>query len=483
MGDVRLREDQIADLAFLMTNERAGLLNDPGTGKTPTVCVLQWWLWIEHGMGTVWIMPKSLLGKNCQELLRFTPFQPDDVVIVDGDQKKVGKALKSGAKIFLMGFDRFALCWRDLPDHVQSVIVDEWHKGFKSHTSRRTKALFQFARRRMKRFVFMTGTLISGELSSTYPAVKLLDPRYYPNFNAFLNYHALLDDFGKPIVWRNHQRLAEILRRHCVRRTFKDIFGDQEVVYIPEVCYMSEAHREQFEKFREEAFLELEKFIIDGTVPGVGFIRGRQIQEIPNEFPDLRDVDEKGDLLPNHRTVDMIPGELAAKEERFLVHLEDHLRTGEPFVVFSALRRQQRRLYKHVLDAGIPAALMDSGTSSMERTEIDERFRRGEIQALVCSPQIADVGFNWQYWGPDQKEVCHTLLVTIDFLDTSVTQLVRRFIRGHRQAPLRVTVFEYEDSLDQRIFDILYRKSIEAHKVDPTREIVRLGVRFTETEQ
>ena len=59
-----LRPDQIEDLSHLIANPKHMMLHEPSCGKTPTICVMQWYLWSELGVATVWIMPKTLLGKN-----------------------------------------------------------------------------------------------------------------------------------------------------------------------------------------------------------------------------------------------------------------------------------------------------------------------------------------------------------------------------------------------------------------------------------
>jgi hypothetical protein len=80
-----LRPDQLEDLAFAMANPKSGNLNDPGTGKTPTACVLFYYWWARKGWRTIWAMPKSLMEKNKAELLRFTDFTEDDIVIMESD--------------------------------------------------------------------------------------------------------------------------------------------------------------------------------------------------------------------------------------------------------------------------------------------------------------------------------------------------------------------------------------------------------------
>src|SRR3546814_14837987 len=59
--------------------------SDPGTGKTPTVCVLAYYHWAKHGRKTIWAMPKSLMEKNKDEFGLFTPFEPDDIAILESD--------------------------------------------------------------------------------------------------------------------------------------------------------------------------------------------------------------------------------------------------------------------------------------------------------------------------------------------------------------------------------------------------------------
>lgn len=83
--NVSLRPEQIERLAQYIANPRFLDLSDPGTGKTPPVCTYLYYQWKEHGHVSVWSQPKSLLGKNRREVLRWTPFTPDEVVILRRD--------------------------------------------------------------------------------------------------------------------------------------------------------------------------------------------------------------------------------------------------------------------------------------------------------------------------------------------------------------------------------------------------------------
>src|SRR6478736_2321161 len=90
--NVKPRPYQIQDLAFHIAHPKSMNLSDPGTGKTPTACWLAWYHWSKFQRKTWWTMPKSLMKKNKEELLRFTDFTEDDIVILDSDHRKMKKS-------------------------------------------------------------------------------------------------------------------------------------------------------------------------------------------------------------------------------------------------------------------------------------------------------------------------------------------------------------------------------------------------------
>jgi SNF2 family DNA or RNA helicase len=462
--------DQVADLAYYIANPKCLNLSEPGTGKTPSVVVMQWYLWDKLGVGTAWVMPKGLLHKNKRELHRFTHFEDKDVVILDGTPKQIEKKLSGEGKVFLMTFRRWTLSWKTLPKFVKACHIDEFHKGFKTPDSQACQSLFSaFKVGGYEHFLPMTGTLISGRLDSAYSAIHVVNPGYYMSYKSFVAFHAIKDINDKVIGWRNHKKLSEIFGRHGIRRLFKDIHGEQEVVYQTEIATMTGKHREMYDEFHENAVLELDKFFLDGTQPGVSFIRARQLMEHPNHFPDLTTPGE---------FVDILKGDLPNKLEMLDLHLEDHVNTGKPLIIFSALVPQQMQV-KEMLEArGMRYGFINGQAAYIDgikttRFEVDLAFQEGHIQVVIVSPQCADVGFNWQFCGT--QEVDHEIFLTTDYLDTTFIQAVQRAIRGPRKTPLRVTVMEYADSIDQHILSIAYRKSLDANKVDPTRKVIQLS--------
>lgn len=86
-----LREKQVEQLAFYIAQKKCLDLSDPGTGKTPPCCVLSYFVHARENGSTLWTMPKSLRKKNRKEMLRFTEFEPHQVVVLNTDRANLTK--------------------------------------------------------------------------------------------------------------------------------------------------------------------------------------------------------------------------------------------------------------------------------------------------------------------------------------------------------------------------------------------------------
>jgi hypothetical protein len=450
---VQLRDYQVADLAFYMATPRCGNFSDPGTGKTPSVCVYMGWLWEEMGIRSIWAMPKSLLKKNRKELLLFSDLGEEDVVIVNGDKKRREKLMKTDAKVFIMGFDCFARNWEQLvalhPD-IDCLVGDEWHLGFKSNGSQRTQSFYRFMKRTTY-LIAMTGTIIDGRLDTAYPLIHICDPGAYRNGHpGFLMAHAVENSYGQIVAWRNPERVGKIFGRIAIRHSFEEVYGPEAKIIVHELAEMEPAQREAYTELEQTALLELEQSFVDGTLPGVNLIRCRQLMEHPQTFgPPLDTIKRTG------------------KEELLEIHLEDHKRTGKPLVIFCALTPQNDRIAAQCRAHGFRVAQINGQVADAKRGRIDEDFQEGKIDIVVASAATAGVGFNWPH-------VDHIIFASLDYMDSSFVQAYRRAIRGKRETPLLITVMEYENSVDQKIFQIVEKKSALANAVDETKERIRL---------
>jgi hypothetical protein len=581
--NVSLRPEQIERLAQYIANPRFLDLSDPGTGKTPPVCTYIWYVWKEHQQFSLWTQPKSLLGKNRRELLRWTEFKPDEVVILrrnwepitgptnlptmervkevqyadeviirqpgDTNTRKgdtlpyelivelndvvkaaggkpakydfnwvyevtapgdtdlavgmpiagnmlsdLNKELKAakkkqvkgrrtyrkaqltervidaiaaarvqGAKAILCSFHFHRENWERLLEvfpELGLLAIDELHMGYGGIDSQNTAALYGTTRH-CQRFIGMTGTLLNGKLDSVFPAIYVIEPLYYPRGYAdFRAQHvAFEDDYGRVIRWKNEAKVGQILLNHGVRRTFEEVYGKEDVVFLPADVDMNPLMREAYDEFHEAAMLELhDGRFLDGTLPGVATIRARQIIAHPETFG-------------------LCKGEMTGKDEWLEIQVIDAIERGENLLIFSVHIPEQLRIVELLKKMGRRVGLMNSTVSGSKRDAIDLAFqgldKNGNrvprsIDDVVGSPQTMAVGWNWEH-------VDHVIPVSYDYQDVNWLQSYRRASRGTRTKTLRVTFPRYFDSVDFRVLDIIYEKSVLANKVDPTRPILQLA--------
>jgi len=464
--DKILRTDQIADLAYHIANKRSMNLNDPGTGKTGTVVVNQFRRQ-QEGIKTLWIQPKSLMRKNVEEIMAFTGLPRSAIGVMDGTPAQIQKEILKGPAIYLCGPDFLKKVTGLVAEWgISAVDVDEFHMCFGGPNSARTNAFYEI-QPLIRESIYMTGTLINGRLDTSFAAIDTIDRGFYPlGYDQFLYEHAITDVRGKILGWDNHDRIREILGRHAIRRTFESIFGKQKVVFDTDWVEMAPAQRNMFDKFKAEAFLELDLFMLDGSLPGPATLRARQIMEHPNVFPDLTDPKGK-------RRINIMPGEAPGKEQSLEIHFDEHYRRKTPLILFAFFKDQQERIVELATRCGLRARYMNGDTPMNERSEIDEAYKRGDLDLNVLSPAIGATGWNWQFSG--DRETCHVINTSLSYMDSDFSQGFKRAIRGKRTSPLRVTTQAYYDSLDRRQMDILIHKSMDAHKVDPSRDIIQFN--------
>lgn len=440
-----LRDYQNSNFSEFVKNTRMADLSEAGTGKTPPACLYLYWLWAAKNIRSIFCMPKSLLVKNYEELFLWSNFTKDDIVIVRGTPKQREKQINSDAKVFLCGFDCFATNWPIFvnrhPD-IQALVGDEWHLGFSTHGeydwkgrvqgTGRTAKMYDFMRQQDARLLAMTGTLIKGRLCSSYPLIALIEPRYYGTYNQFLTWHAELDEYGKPFMWKNHDRLAKILKKHTVARTFEQAYGTENKQIFIELCTMSESQRRVYDDMEEMALVELEEDFLEAGTPAVAAMRCIQFMQCP----ELYNIEEGED----------------GKTAHIEVHIRNAIESGEPMVIFETTKAAQKRYYELALKLGGRAGLLNGDTSDTKRPLLDSQMRGGQLDVMVAAPIVAGVGFNW-------GNVNTMVFSIIDYGDDTFIQNYRRAIRGKRAEPLKIYVLQYRKSLDQRIASIVNQKS------------------------
>ena len=470
MEPLPLRPYQIQDLAHYMKHWRFMNLSCPAVGKTPSVCVRLYQLHSEFGVKSIWTMPSSLMAKNKDELHRFTHLTDKQVVILGGKTKVKREALikSSSAVVFIHTFKGLANDLEHLLFYQPTlgfVAVDEWHLGYKTVDSERTQALIKFCERRNAGLLVMTGTLVDGLLSSIYPAIHLIEPRYYAGSQGFEQEHAVYDFDNKIVGWTKLWKVQEILKKHSIRRTFESVYGVESKQIFLEYVELDGQLKELYKELETTALIELEDAVAGhGLNTSAKLLRCRQLLSHPHYYP-VHGIDEGG----KQEYRDLMKGQLTQKEQALLIHVENFKQRNEPFIVYGIYVPELKRLHKLITGVGVKAELIHGGISSDERNRIDNAFKNGECDCIIGSPATAAVGFNWQFSG--DREVSNMIFMSLDYLDSTFMQAYRRAIRGERKGNLLIRVLACKDTMDWRVFQIVLEKSMLANRVDPTRQV------------
>lgn len=352
----------------------------------------------------------------------------------------------SEAKVFMVTFAFVREHWEHMlrthPD-IDLFLVDEAHLGYKRPDSQATHSMW-FINQHVENFYPMTGSLPDGQLDSLYPILHAIEPRYYGSHQGFLDKHAVfIDERGRVHGWKETEDLKAILQRHSTCRTFTECYGEEPVVFFHELVEVTDKVRAEYDRFHDEAMLELEDgAVLDGTLPGVNIIRARQI-------------------LAHPETMGLAKDEVTGKDERLKIFANE----GQKMVVFAALKPEQRRCVSVLENEGLRVGLINSDVPKKDRDKIDLAFRQGHLDVVVASGPTAGVGYDWEH-------ADHVVFVSVDYQDVNFLQAYRRASRGTRTTPLRVTSLEYEDTIDRRLYQICSEKSALANQVDETRTVL-----------
>lgn len=460
-----LTDIQIGDLSRYIAEKRIANLSDPGTRKTAPTNVYMWYLWNELKVKSLFIMPSGLFEQNRDSFFTFTPFKPEDIVVIEGSPAKRKELMKKDGKVFIAGFNFFnplrtkqGLQPSDflflLNEHpgLKCNVVDEIHMGYANADNQRTNYWLGAVERYFQFVVMMTGTAVDGKLGTAYPIIRAIEPRYYADYKDFLRWHAQYDYFGSIVGWFNHGKIKEIFSRHAIRHSFEEVHGAESVVVYRQVTQMFHEHYLLYKELHNKSMIELEDKYLEITSGGQEALRARQILQCPES---LGYAPEKIQNLK------------LQKDELLRVHIANSIQANKPMVIFSPFIAEHKRIANILREYLKPEewGVINGEESMKRRNEVDANFKAGKIRIVVASPATCAVGYNWNH-------VDMMVFTTLDYKDSSFVQGYRRAIRGARKHPLLVYLLEYANSIDQRIYEIVENKMRLAKDIQDDKNVM-----------
>lgn len=493
---LQLRPKQITSFGKAIANKRFIDLSHAGTGKTAPACCLTGFAIqgtpthpgeVETSTsipfrltefpksakktigGTltgraIWIQPSSLMEKNRKELLMWNSFlTQDQVKVVKGtaiQKKKI--CLDPSVAIWVMTAEGFAkhYAWMlaEFPDIVQ-IVCDEPHLYYRGFNSKRTQFFANTVPKHV-RIHFLTATPTPrGKLTSAYIYCHMIQKDYYGCYDWFVNTHALLDDYGNPSVWINHDTLWKFLENYSICWTAKDMYGEVDEFIVRDVVPMHPQVEEKYRNFESQGIADIEGAVISATSGGVDSLRVRQMLAHPHKISLPIEWDHRGEVL-RKQEYSLFEG-ITPKLERIVEYAEE----GQPIIIFGSFTAEIEAIADTLRKKDFKVGVIHGQVSQSGRNTVDEKFRAGELDAVVCSAATAGIGLNW---GHVDTVIFHSL----NYGDDEFLQAVARAKRGIRTNPLRIVLLEYEDSIDQLIMWAVHHNSKSSHSSNKNNPII-----------
>lgn len=439
-----LRDYQKKDLEFALSRDRSANFSEAGTGKSPTFSMYIYMRYLIDGCKTVFIMPGGIMKKNQEDVCNWSGWDETEVVIVKGDKNKRLEIYKRDEiKCFIISADTFGKEWQILLENQPAInccVIDETHLLYISQASKRTQSLYA-ASRKIRFFLMNTGTPLNGRFSAVYPTLAIIEPRFYMNYQNFLNYHAVYDQFGRIVAWSRADKLRKALQMISVRHTFKECYPNSKgYMLFYEKAEMDENLKKNYDVLKVEALLELEDQNLDCSNPCVKAMRCRQLLSCAESMNLELKCDNSG------------------KDDLLRVHLETAKQEGSRILIFSVFQAEQERIRKICEDMGLRTGLINGSVSNQKRGEIDVAFRNHKLDVVIASPKTASIGFNFGF----AKEV---IFVSMDYQDSSFEQGIQRLDRGQRENAIPVYIIGYKSDVERKIMNIIKRKMKEKVEV------------------
>lgn len=449
--------------------ERPGMavFDAPGLGKTVQGIATGYEL-LRRGLATrvVVVVPAAVRTQWAAEIVKFTPTDPTDIVVVRGDRKQRAAAYEAadGASWLVVHYDVLA---RDLnalsPLFTGAfVIADEAHR-VKSYTAARTKALRTLARRADRRMA-LTGTPVE-----THPG------EWFEVLSGFACPGALGEpfDFNERYRWKarfggyegakNLHELRERSRPFYVRRTKSEVATHLPPLMVStQVLDPSPAYEAALRRAHSEAVLEIREARLGaGELAGADLMLDEDEDKEKSDGVDMTAVgqlrllcssprlisdesaagraliesglvpDEDGPKVDEVRT---LCAELRAAQEQRLAAFADADRDassatraeviGERIVLFTFSKRMADLLSERLTEDGVNHVMFTGGTSSDARDAAVAAFTdpTSDVIAFVATDAAAE-GLN--------LGACCSTLINVD-LPWTPSRLTQRSQRIHR---------------------------------------------------
>ncbi len=400
---------QLEGMAFLMPRRSALLADEMGLGKTMQT-ILSTRLLMQSGMlrRVLLVCPKPLVFNWCRELKCWAPDMPIEIIAGNTASRRAAWTV-SNAPFKIVNYEVLTRDYDLINDEAvrfDLVILDEAQriKNRDSKTAQSACAL------RRDRSWALTGTPIENKPED------------------LINLFAFVDDGRVPAETPTKQ-LSSLTADCILRRTKDDVLSDLPAKTVTDAhLEMTAAQREAYEMAEQDGVVHLKEL---GDTVSV-----QHVFELVMRLKQICNFDPK-------------TGE-SCKLERLMIDVAEAAESGRKALIFSQWVEPLERLAAELSEFG--PMQYHGRIPQRERTGILDRFRDDKSKhVLLMSYGTGSVGLNLQFanyvflfdrwWNPAIED-----------------QAINRAHRIGQKEPVFVTRFITQDTIENRIAEILDRK-------------------------
>lgn len=434
-------EYQKKAMKFLLTHASAGLLLDPGLGKTSiTLGALKMLFKEKRSNGALVICPlRVAYGVWPAEIEKWTQFENLKVVVLHGPQKQA--KFQEAADIYVINFDgiewltdenRLALL---IKRGVDTLVVDELSK-FKHTTTQRFKLLKPYLDSFARRWG-LTGSPAPNGLLDLFGQAYVLDlgralGRYITHYrNEFFNpsgYGGYDWKIRPGAADRINERIAPLM----LRMAAEDYLELPELMINKILVDLPPKVRAMYDTMEDEAVAQFEGH--DKVAAANAAAAMNKCAQIANGGVYYDDITETGSI---ERAVQ----ELHTEKVDALKELVEELQ-GAPLLVGYGFQHDITRI-QAVLGRNIP--YMGGGISPRQADSIVEQWNNDELPVLLGHPASMGHGLNMQ-----EGSCADVCWFGLPYDYEQFDQMIRRVLRqGNKNKRVRVHMIIARGTVDE----------------------------------
>lgn len=451
-------DHQVSGLNLALADERFGLYDDPGCGKT--LPAQAWLLYYAHwGNKCVVIMPPTLLDQFHESLVGDYQGLQDwfSWHLLDEPPKKRAKLYAQWDKegwpsILMMSYQMFLKVHRDLMKRKYCVILADEAHALKNVSSKIHEAVYRTvggARRGNGALLQLTGTPNVNTLMDTYGMTHTLDNTIYGTKKNFEQLHCVYVKRGKfldLVGFKNKDLLHKNLYKHARRVIKEDVFDLHEPIITEVPVKLHPQHKTLYEKLVKERMLEVDGELIDALTAQSLRQKCLRIVSCPEQFIDS-DKAINNTLLD---TADTLLDSIAVKvQEKCIIFcffrdtvemLADYYSNLNPAVIYGKVQGRQRR-----------------------ETQRKKFLHDDTCRVLIANVESAGVGLNLQ-------DVCrYVMFYEPHSVPGKFQQAVERVYRAGQKKVVSVWVLKAVGTTSVKITRDMLRKAGDIVEVNHDR--------------